>query len=155
VRLTAITFSGYDAGQTDFTPVFAASPQVEREQLLGVIERIADTIIQNDSNQFNSLIVVGHADRQDRADMNCDQRRKSESEAAELRAVSAFDFVKAAVTARLAQSGIVAGEWWDTAVDFRWGLVFAGAGMLLHDPPTAEQRLLNRRVVMLVSMKGP
>ena len=34
MRLTAIKFSGYASGQTDFASVFNSSPAVEREQIL-------------------------------------------------------------------------------------------------------------------------
>ena len=66
--------------------------------------------------------------------------------------MSAWEWLKARVTERLAQSGIVAGDWWETAGSVTWGLVFAAAGMLRFDPPTSVQRPLNRRVVFLVSM---
>ena len=152
MRLTAIKFSGYESGQAAFVPVFNNSPEVERQQILGVIERIADAIIDPDNGQFTSIITVGHSDRQDRTDLSCDARRASEIAAARERALSAWEWVKEQVTARLAQSGINAGEWWETSQRVKWGLVFAAAGMLEFDPPSQEQRPLNRRVVMLVSM---
>lgn len=152
MRLTAIKFSGYASGQTDFASVFNSSPAVEREQILSVIERIADAIIDPDNGQFTSIIIVGHSDRQDRADMSCDQKRASEIAAARDRASSAWEWVKGQVTARLAQSGITAENWWETSQRVTWGLVFAAAGMLEHDPPSEPQRPLNRRVVMLISM---
>ena len=153
MRLTAIKFPGYQSGQTDFAPVFNAAGETEREQLLGVVERIADQIIQQDSNQFTSIIVTGHSDRQDRTDFSCDQRRASEIAAARDRAISAWEFVKARVTERLARSGINGGDWWDSSPRVTWAMVFAAAGMLDHDPPASEaERLANRKVVILVSM---
>lgn len=152
MRLTAISFSGYEAGQTDFGPVFDGGPEIEREQLQGVVERIADALIDPDNGQFTSVVVTGHSDRQDRSDLSCDQRRVSEIVAARDRAVSAWDWVKDRVTQRMAESGLDAGQWWETGPNVTWGLVFAAAGMLEHDPPTAEQRPLNRRVIVLVSM---
>jgi flagellar motor protein MotB len=153
MRLTAITFSGYQSGQADFATVFESAGETEREQILSVVERIADQIIEDDSNQFTSIIVTGHSDRQDRSDFSCDQRRASEISAARDRAVSAWEWVKARVTERLAQSGIDAGEWWESSSRVTWALVFAAAGMLEHDPPASEaDRLENRRVIILVSM---
>ena len=159
MRLVPITFDGYASGQTDFGTVYQAqTPEIEtaREQLLGVVERIADSIIQADENRAaTSIIVVGHSDRQDLSSMNCDQRRSSEIAAARDRAVSAWEFVKQAVTERLAAANppIEAGDWWETAPAVTWGLVYAAAGMLRHDPPADEtQRRQYRRVVMLVTM---
>jgi hypothetical protein len=152
MRLTAIKFAGYEAGQTDFAPVFDRGAEVEREQVLSVVERIANAIIDPDNGQFTSIIIVGHSDRQDRTDMTSDQKRTSETIAARDRALSAWEWVKEQVRARLAQSGITAGDWWETSQRVTWGLVYAAAGMLEHDPPTVVQRPLNRRVVMLVSM---
>lgn len=157
MRLVPITFDGYASGQTDFEPVYQSAEAADaREQLLGVVERIADSIIQADENRAaTSLIIVGHADRQDQSNMSCDQRRASEIAAARDRAVSAWEFVKQAVTERLAAADppIEAGDWWETAPHVTWGLVYAAAGMLRHDPPADEaQRRQNRRVVMLVTM---
>jgi hypothetical protein len=49
-----------------------ASPETVREQILSVIE--LTSIIEPDIKRFTSIIVTGHSDRQDRSDMNCDQR---------------------------------------------------------------------------------
>lgn len=152
MRLVAIKFAGYQSGQSDFATVFDGGPEVEREQLLSVVERVADSIIEADSKQFTSIVVCGHSDRQDRSDMNCDQRRASEIAAARDRAVSAWEWLKARVTERLAQSGVDGGEWWDTSPRMTWAHVYAAAGMLEFDPPNDAQRLLNRRVIFLVSM---
>jgi flagellar motor protein MotB len=152
MRLTAFKFPGYAAGQSAFSPVFENSSQIHREQFLSVIERIAGAIIDPENGQFTSIIIVGHSDRQDRSDMNCNQRRASEIAAARDRAIEAWEWVKEQVTARVAQSGMVAGDWWETSPRVTWGLVYAAAGMLEHDPPSQAQRPLNRRVVILVSM---
>ena len=152
MRLTAVTIAGYPAGVTDFATVLAAAGAPEREQVLSLVERIADGIIDPGNGQFTAVQVVGHSDRQDLTTMTCDQRRASEIAAARDRAVSAWDWLRDAVTARLAESGIDAGDWWETAPSMTWAMVFAAAGMLQFDPPSMDQRPLNRRVVFLVSM---
>jgi flagellar motor protein MotB len=157
MRLTAITFDGFESGHTDFSEVFnSPAAGVQREQFLGVIERIADGIIQADENrQATSIIVVGHSDRQDRADMNCDQRRASEIDASQKRAISAWELTKLAVVQRLAAADppIDGTDWWENAPHVTWGLVFAAAGMMQKNPPASEEeRKMNRRVVFLVSM---
>jgi flagellar motor protein MotB len=157
MRLTAIAFDGFESGHTDFSELFGSpAAEVQREQFLGIVERIADGIIQGDENrQVTSIIVVGHSDRQDRTDMNCDQRRASEIDAAEKRAISAWELVKQAVIQRLAAANppIDGTDWWENAPHVTWGLVFAAAGMMLKNPPASEaERKMNRRVVILVSM---
>jgi hypothetical protein len=111
--------------------------------VLSLVERIADGIIDPNSGQFTSVIVVGHSDRQDDASMSCDQHRASEIEAATNRANSAWNFLKDKVAERLTQSGISAANWPETAQSVTWALVYAAAGMLQFDPPTQAQRPLN------------
>jgi flagellar motor protein MotB len=155
MRLTALTVAGYTSGQTAFDPMFASVGLVERQQLLGVVQRIADGIADPAKGQLTSVVVVGHSDRQDLPSMSCDERRASEIAAARDRAVSAWDWVKARVTERLTVSGVDAGDWWETAPSITWSLVFAAAGMLQHDPPTPDERPLNRRVEFLVTLFDP
>jgi hypothetical protein len=59
------------------------------------------------------------------------------------------------VNSKVVAAGRNAGEWWETSPHVTWGLVFAAAGMLKHDPPSEDQRPLNRRVVVLVSIFNP
>ncbi len=152
MRVTAITFAGYQSGHTAFDEVFSTNPDVEQQQLISTIELIADGIIEPGTGPFVSIITVGHSDRQDRADFSCDQRRASEISASTDRAVSAWEWLKARVQERCLQSGVDAGEWWENAQGVTWALVFAAAGMLRSDPPAGEpERAQNRRVVFLVS----
>ncbi len=65
MRHTAITVAGYPSGQTDFDPIFASAGLAERQQLLGLVQRIADGIVDPDNGQFTSIVVIGHSDRQD------------------------------------------------------------------------------------------
>lgn len=152
MRLMAITFDGYASGQTDFGTLLSTVPQAGFVDLEDVMTIIAGQITSPVPNLRVSLIVVGHSDRQDRTDLSCDQRRASEIEAARDRAVSAWEFIKNEVNAKVTAAGGPAGEWWETSPHVTWGLVFAAAGMLVHDPPTEDQRPLNRRVVVLVSL---
>ena len=54
MRLNAIKFRGYAAGQTYFAPVFNSAPEVEREQIPSVFERIADAITDSDRRLLKS-----------------------------------------------------------------------------------------------------
>jgi hypothetical protein len=155
MRLQAITFDGYGSGQTDFTALITGTPQAGLNALLDVVNVITAQVTQPVANRFISIIVVGHSDRQDNPAFGCDQRRASEIAAATDRAVSAWDWIKLQVTSQAAQAGFDVGEWWETSPQVKWGLVFAAAGMLRHDPPSDDQRPLNRRVVVLVSVFDP
>jgi flagellar motor protein MotB len=107
-------------------------------------------------NLFVSIIVTGHSDRQDQADLGCDARRASEIKAATDRAVSAWEWIKQEVSSLVSQSGMQAGDWWETSKHITWALVYAAAGMLKFDTPADEyQRSQNRRVVILVSIFNP
>jgi hypothetical protein len=152
MRLTAMTFDGYEAGQTDFGTLLATVPQAELNNLLDITSIIAGQITAPAPGVFVSLIVTGHSDRQDRADFSCDQRRDSEIAAATERAVSAWEWIKADVATKVAASGGNAGDWWETSGFVTWGLVFAAAGMLKFNPPSDDERRLNRRVVVLSSL---
>lgn len=155
MRLLAITFDGYGSGETDFGTLIGTVPQSGFSDLETVLQIIASQITNPVANLHVSLIVVGHSDRQDRNDFNCDQKRASEIAAARDRAVSAWEWVKTEVNSQVVQAGGTAGEWWETSQDVTWGLVFAAAGMLKHDPPSDDQRRLNRRVVVLASVFSP
>jgi flagellar motor protein MotB len=156
MRHLAITVAGYPAGQTEFEPMFASAELVERQQLLGVVQRIADSIVEPETGRFTSIVVVGHSDRQDNPTMGCDEKRASEIAAARARGTSAWEWVTGRVSERLAVAGVEADEWWETASSVGWSLVFAAAGMLEHDPPASEEeRLLNRRVVFVVGTLDP
>jgi len=155
MRLKALTFDGYQSGQTDFGTLLAATPQADLNGLIFAIDTIARQITDPVPNLFLSLIVVGHSDRQDRGDLSCDERRASEASAAEARATSAWEWIKQEVAAAAARTGLDAGTWWEDSTHVTWGLVFAGAGMLRHNPPSEEERPLNRRVVILLSIFSP
>jgi flagellar motor protein MotB len=157
VRLKAITFDHYAANETDFAALIDSTAPPGLTDLESVCETIAGQIVNPVANLFVSIIVVGHSDRQDRSDLSCDDRRASEIAAAEARAASAWAWIQQRVTQIVAdQSGVDAGEWWETATHVTWGLVFAAAGMLQHDPPSDdEERAQNRRVVILASIFMP
>jgi hypothetical protein len=156
MRLIAEEFSGYGSGVTDFATLLATTPQPALGELETVLDIVAGQLgTPPTPNLFVSLIVVGHSDRQDRTDFTCDQRRTSEIEAARDRAVSAWEWIKARVTAKAAAAGVVAGDWWETSPHVTWGLVFAAAGMLKFPNPSTAERPLNRRVVVLVSIFNP
>ncbi|BCH23326.1 hypothetical protein MesoLjLc_30380 [Mesorhizobium sp. L-8-10] len=155
MRLQALTFDGYGSGQTDFAALVSNTPQPDMNMLLTVVDIIAGQVTQPVANQFISIIVVGHSDRQDNPNFSCDQRRESEITAARDRADSAWSWIKSTVSSRAAEAGFDAGEWWETSPQVTWGMVFAATGMLRHDPPSDAERRLNRRVVILVSLFNP
>ncbi|WKG05509.1 hypothetical protein [Mycolicibacterium sp. HK-90] len=155
MRLTALTFAGYPAGVTDFGSLLAAAPQHDFAELDDVMTVVAGQLTNPVPNLNISLIVIGHSDRQDRPDFTCDQKRASEIEAASGRALSAWEFIKQEVNSKVVAAGGQVSDWWENSPHVTWGLVFAAAGMLAHDPPTMDQRPLNRRVVVLVTIFNP
>ncbi|WP_067841419.1 hypothetical protein [Nocardia lijiangensis] len=153
MRTQPIKFAGYGAGQTDFDAVEGLASPGERLRLHQVLDRITQHVLNPAGSGFTSLTIVGHSDRQDLAAMTCDQRRTSESEAAENRASSAWAWVKTQVNGRLVLHGVPAvDEWWESNPAFTWALVYAGAGQLEYPQPSSEQRALNRRVLFLVGV---
>jgi hypothetical protein len=156
MRLRALTFAGYPSGKTSFAELLSTVPQPQMNDLLEVTSLITEQVRAPVPNRFISVIVTGHSDRQDRADFDCNQRRASEIQAARDRAVSAWEWIKAEVATELGADAAQAGEWWETSPQMTWGLVYAAAGMLQHDPPGGEdERSQNRRVVILTSVFNP
>lgn len=156
MRLLAKEFAGFPAGITDFQTLLNTTPQPGLAELDFVLDIVAGQLTNPMPNQFVSLIVVGHSDRQDRTDFNCDQRRTSEIEASKARAISAWEWIKETVIVKAAASGVAADDWWETSPHVTWGLVFAAAGMMHNPNPMGEaQRAANRRVVVLVSIFNP
>lgn len=156
MRLTAIEFSGYPAGVTDFETLIETTAQPGLGQLESALSRVANQVVAAEPNRVTSLITVGHSDRQDRADLDCNQRRSTEIQAAQDRAVSAWEWMKQRVTDQVALAGFDAGEWWEDDAHVSWGLVFAATGMLkFPDPASEDERLANRRVVVLVTEFDP
>jgi hypothetical protein len=155
MRVHGLDFSGYRAGETDFASLINAVPQASLQELVDVTRIIAGQLSSPIPNLNVSVIVTGHSDRQDRPDLSCDERRASEIAAARDRAASAWEWIKAEVTAAVAEDGVDAGQWWETSPHITWAVVPAATGTLKHDPPSEEQRPENRRVMVLVSIFNP
>ena len=156
MRLMAIEFAGFTGGVTDFQTLLNTTPEPDFAEFDWVLDTVAGQLVNPTPNMFISLIVVGHSDRQDRTDYDCNRRRSSEIEAATARAVSAWEWIKATVTAKAAASGVAADDWWETSPHVTWGLVYAAAGMMHNPNPVSEaERAANRRVVVLVSIFNP
>lgn len=128
MRLKALEFAGYGAGVTDFTALLETTDQPNLTGLEESLTAVAGQLIDPVPNRFLSLIVTGHSDRQDRADLDFDERRTSEADAARDRALSAWEWIKAWVVESAAASGVDAGEWWETSPHVTWGLVFLVPG---------------------------
>ena len=113
MRLEALKFPGYHAGETDFDSVESRAPADERAKLQRLLDRLSEDVLNPTNGRTTSLIIVGHSDRQDTAAMSCNQRRKSEADAARDRAISAWEWTKVQVNGRLAVAGRPLDEWWD------------------------------------------
>jgi hypothetical protein len=151
MRVQLFRFAGYPAGTTDFATVGAVIPGNPVDGLDMALETIAKGIAGVD-NIRATITVVGHSDRQDRADFNCDERRESEISAARDRASSAWEWSKSVVAEYAQQNGWAGGDWWEASDRVTWDLVFAAAGMLLNDSANEAERAQNRRVDFLISI---
>ena len=77
------------------------------------------------------------------------QAQASEAEAAMNRAVDAWAWLKARITQDL---GAPDDSWTEDSRKVTWAMVYAGSGQLeVPDPVREEDRLRNRRVVILFS----
>jgi len=163
MQRNTIAFDGFASGETDFATLHARSSQSRTDLLGRLLDRIVNGILAPADSEFNSVIVVGHGDRQDLSTMSCDQRRKSEHDAALKRAASATEWMLDEIDARLVNSGNPKVANRNDIQNMTWDMVFAGAGDLAQPgfggidpygsppPQTAQDRDSNRRVVFLVS----
>lgn len=151
MRVQLFRFDRYPAGQTDFQAVAAldGAPLLEMSD---AFQEIADGIT-GAANNFSTITVVGHSDRQDRADFSCNQRRQSEIDASTERANSAWDFCRTVITELVERvPGAPAADWWESSDRVTWDLVYAATGMLRNGSANEAERLQNRRVDILVSV---
>lgn len=157
-----IIFEGFNSGETDFAALEARSIPDARARLGRLLDRIVAGILAPPGATFNSLVIVGHSDRQDTLGMSCDDRRKSEHSAALRRAASAAEWILDRIDERLVAGGHPPVPDRGDIQNMTYELVFAGAGNLesvvppadpysTPPPQTAADRLRNRRVVFLVS----
>lgn len=149
MEVPAFRFGGYGPGDTDFGARLAAADPQAQADFNSMLDRVSGFVTSAAPTGYAVITVIGYSDRQDRADLSCDQRRESEEEASTNRAVAAWDWVTTAVGQR---PGVGAGPWWDESPYITWALVGAGATRLPNPVPTDEsQRAENRRVTFLVS----
>jgi hypothetical protein len=157
-----IIVQGFNSGETDFAALESRSSASTREHLSRLLDRLVRDIVAPRDTAFNSVVIVGHSDRQDLSTMSCDQRRYSEHEAALKRAASARGWLLDRIDDRLVAAGHARVQDRNDIQNMTWDMVFAGAGDLYlpaagvspyqtPPPQTEDQRRQNRRVVFLVS----
>jgi hypothetical protein len=151
MRVKLLRFGGYPAGTTDFATVGALVPGGPLSELGDALDTIGKGIAGVESIRA-TITVVGHADRQDRADLDCAARRDSEIAAARDRATSAWEWAKLAISESAEQNGWTGGDWWENSDRATWDLVFAATGMLLNGSANEAERAQNRRVDFLISI---
>lgn len=146
---TLLEFAGFSAGVTDFGQLLAQTVQPALPELETVLDVVARQLRGEAAAQPVAVVVLGCSDRQDRADLGCDARRQSETDASWARARSAEAWIKA----RVAEKAGVAGEWWDAVPGFAGARAGTGAAMLAFEAPGSEaERAANRRVLILVNV---
>lgn len=150
MRVKAFVFDGYPAGQSDFASRYAALDDEARAGFDAMVHNVARAMFSDALSQpYVALTVIGHSDRQDLPGLTHQQAQADEAEAAENRAVDAWSWLRARITEEV---GAPDDSWTEDSPKVTWAMVFAGSGQLqVHDPVTEEDRLRNRRVVILFS----
>lgn len=143
-----IRFDRYPAGESDFGMVGSSLPEAPLMELNAVVESIGQAIA-GVSNARWCLVVQGHSDRQDRADLDCNQRRQSEIATAQARADSAWEWIRGVIADYASQNGWTGGDWWDVSDRVAWDIVYVSTGMLLNGSADDAERAKNRRVDFL------
>lgn len=150
MRVKAFTFAGYAPGDSDFAGRYAASDDDVRDrfdQMLGNVARamFADPI----SQPYVAFVIIGHSDRQDLPGLTHQQAQASEAAASEARAENAWAWMRESISSKV---GPGFEGWEEQSHKVTWAWVSAGSGQLVHPDPNSEQdRLANRRVVILFS----
>ena len=152
---TSIEFAGYVSGNTDFGTAYADPANSGSHDLLdAAVAVVVDTLNAGENPEYYvAIAVVGFSDRVDTAGVGCDERRSKEAEASLSRASSAWEWVKATVSSKLAAP---IDQWWDTSNSVSWMMVPTGAAVLVHDPPASDAECAaNRRVKVVFDFFGP
>lgn len=150
MRVKPFTFDGYPAGQHNFEPRYSSLDAPTRAAFDDMLNVVARAVWSDSLSQpYVAITVIGHSDRQDRPGMTHQQAHASEAEAARTRAVEAWAWVHDRISRLLGPEHT---GWEETSRKVTWAWVSAGAGQLVHpEPGTEQQRLANRRVVILFS----
>jgi hypothetical protein len=146
-----LLFAGYASGSIEFAGVFnddTLTPQVKRDQFDALVEAAVTAESGNLAGTFVSILIVGHADRDDTPGRTSEDRRRVELENSGLRAESAEAFLFNRMADRLVSEGLTVPADVNSlqAVEIR--RVPAGSSDLLFLAPgnDEQQRRSNRRV---------
>ncbi len=155
-----LLFSGYASGSVEFAIVFNddnLTPQVKRDQFDALIEAAVTAESGTLVGSFVSVLIVGHADRDDTPGRTPEQQRQAEFDNSGLRAESAESFLFNQIASRLQAEGatVPADTQSLTSVELR--RVANGSADLLFTVPGNDegQRRANRRVQFFATAFTP
>lgn len=150
MRVKPFTFDGYPPGNHDFAARYAALDAPSRDAFDAMLHVVSRAIFADVLSQpYVAMTVIGHSDRQDLPGMTHQQAQASEAAAARDRAVDAWAWLSQQISTLV---GPEFDGWEENSRKVTWSWVSAGSGQLVHpDPGGEDQRLQNRRVVILFS----
>jgi hypothetical protein len=145
-----LIFAGYGSDNIEFANVFNDN-NLTGQPLRDRFEALVQTAVTAESGlvpgTFVSILVVGHADRDDTPGRTPEQRRAIELENSGLRAESAEAFIVDRIFNVLQAEGFTAPLTQDVADFYEVRRVAAGSADLVFTSPSGElERMQNRRV---------
>jgi len=155
VDLGEIPCAGFGDEQFDFAALHQRLPQTTLDLLDVVIEEAVSAEMDPPAGRFCSIVIAGHADRNDVAGASSEQRRANELQFSSLRAESAEAFFFDQLFSRLKSGGFVAPVDLGSMQNVEITTVACGSADLIHTTPSSEQRLDNRRVQVTGTMFTP
>ena len=146
-----LSFSGYGSGNVEFANIFNddnLTPQVKRDQFDALVEAAVTAESGAAPGTFMSVLIVGHADRDDTPGRTPEQRRQLEHDNSDLRAESAESFLFSQIADRLLTGGFTVPNDIESLQSLELRRIAVGSADLLFVTPGNDevQRQANRRV---------
>ncbi len=146
-----LSVAGYQSGKTDFSERIAAFSNEGQQKYESFLAWVASVALTPGAVAF--VQVRGYSDRQDAENMTATQRRKSEEDAAAARAESAYQVVRARLSAACGPGFEVDKvQEWPGLLLIRIGM--GGTSLIKREPISEDQRQENRRVEIVVFAQG-
>jgi flagellar motor protein MotB len=155
VDLGEIPCAGFGDQQFDFPALHQQLSQPIRDLLEVVIEEAVTAESDPLAGRFCSIVIAGHADRNDVPGISAEERRANELQFSSLRAESAQAFLFAQLVSRLQDGGFPAPQNLALMQNVDMTTIACGSADLIHLTPSSDQRPQNRRVQISATMFTP
>jgi flagellar motor protein MotB len=155
VDLGDIPCAGFGDQQFDFAALHQQLSQTTRDLLEVVIEKAVTAESDPLAGRFCSIVIAGHADRNDVAEISAEERRANELQFSSLRAESAQAFLFDQLFSRLQNGGFTPPLDLASMQNVDMTTIACGSADLIHLTPSSEQRPENRRVQISATMFTP